>query len=246
MFETVIPCEKVADYIALCSLVHPDERQGWKLEFFEIEGPIPSHYHKIQRQFILSVGGKMKVLIEDQSIDLNCGELACVEPGAFHSLIPEEKAQFLAIDLPGFVFPDDVYSDPLSNPLSGGIKPVPWMRESSTEPLPPFERAKIELDGYGVYELVQGAATGKRWSAALLEISDSPRHYHRNEKEFFIVVNGDLDIEIGNQREHLAQGESICIHPGNVHKLRSRYKDPVRVLCFSFPAFDPSDMVCLE
>jgi mannose-6-phosphate isomerase-like protein (cupin superfamily) len=69
---------------------------------------------------------------------------------------------------------------------------------------------------------------------------------HRIEKEQFIVVNGILDIEIDGLHQILEVGESVMISPGKMHKLKSAGKNPVRVLCFNFPAFSPEDMHCVE
>lgn len=84
--------------------------------------------------------------------------------------------------------------------------------------------------------------TGEKWGVALLEIQNSPKHFHRIEREIFVVVGGKLDIEIDGVHRTLGVGESIVISPNQVHQLRSAHQEPVRVLCFSFPAFDPADM----
>ncbi len=230
--------EKFNPNMTLYSFVHPSSGQGWKLELFDLSESIPFHYHKIQRQYILAVEGEMEAFLENQSVVLKSGDLICIEPGMAHSLVPIGNVRFFAIDLPGFVFPDDVYSGQSSGALC-------WAPRDA-EVLPPFDRSKIEMAGYSAYELVKSESTMGRWSAALLEISDSPRHYHRKEKEYFIVVNGKLEIEINNGRKILGQGESVLIEPGTVHKLRSSGNSLVRVLCFSFPAFDPLDMIRLE
>ena len=36
------------------------------------------------------------------------------------------------------------------------------------------------------------------------------------------------------------------IFPSQIHKLKSALDEPVRVLCFSFPAFDPKDMYLVD
>ncbi len=98
------------------------------------------------------------------------------------------------------------------------------------------------VDTYQVHDLM--AESG--WSVAMLEIMDSPRHYHRIEKELFVVVQGELDIEVDGEHEILGVGTSIEIQPGKIHQLKSALKTPVKVLCINFPAFDPSDMIAVE
>lgn len=105
---------------------------------------------------------------------------------------------------------------------------------------------KIVLESYDVYEMVPGHQTQDRWSAALLDIFDSPKHFHRVEKEYFFVVRGELHIEVDGVSQKLTAGEYISIKPGQVHKLTSAAQGAVRVLCLSFPAFSPQDMFLVE
>lgn len=98
---------------------------------------------------------------------------------------------------------------------------------------------KIDKGGYTVYELAQEE---ENWGVALIEIQDSPKHFHKIEQEIFIVVEGTLSIEVDGSLKTLEKGESINLAPGTVHKLSSATGTPVRVLCISIPAFDPADM----
>lgn len=101
---------------------------------------------------------------------------------------------------------------------------------------------KMALHNYDVYEVVPGTATQDKWSVAILDIFDSPKHFHRSEKEHFLVIRGSLCIEVDGIFQELMPGEFITICPGQIHKLKSLGIDPVRVVCFSFPAFTPQDM----
>lgn len=229
--------------INITKCIPPEAGQGWNLELFELAEPIPAHYHKIQRQLILIVEGEMQASYEnEESVELKAGNLIYIKPGIIHSLIPKGTVRFFAIDLPGISFPEDVFYD---EPMA-----VSKWTPSTTRFLPSLDpkyfRSKIDLGDYVVYELIPGSETEKKWSTALLEIQDSPKHFHRIERELFIVVNGELDIEINGIHHMLAAGEFIEISPGNIHHLKSATKKPVQVLCFNFPAFDPADMHCIE
>lgn len=101
---------------------------------------------------------------------------------------------------------------------------------------------KIDAGNYAVYNIIQGRATEEKWSVAVLEIHDSPKHYHKIEKEMFIVLNGELDIEIDGEHQQKKVGELVVIMPSKIHQLKSALSEPVRVLCVNFPAFDPVDM----
>jgi mannose-6-phosphate isomerase-like protein (cupin superfamily) len=105
-----------------------------------------------------------------------------------------------------------------------------------------YYRSKIDLGSYAVYELINADVTNNVWSIAILDIHDSPRHYHKIGREIFSVVYGELDIEIDGKHQVLGVGESITVYPGTVHKLTSTSNEPVRVICFNAPAFTPTDM----
>lgn len=233
----------ISENLTIYPVVPPEAEQGWKLELFELGEAIQPHYHKIQRQLILVTEGELQAFYgNEKPITLHSGELIYVDPGIIHSLIPKETARFFSIDLPGFKFPEDVYHDvPMTTPK--------W-DPSDSEPLPlldpKFFGSRIDAGEYGVYELIPGNKTGGKWSSALLDIDDSPKHFHRIEREIFVVVNGELDIEIDGIHHILAKGEFVVIHPGRVHRLKSAKSYPVRILCFNFPAFDPKDHYLVE
>jgi mannose-6-phosphate isomerase-like protein (cupin superfamily) len=107
---------------------------------------------------------------------------------------------------------------------------------------PKYFRSETVKDGYIVYDLITGNETDGKWSAALLEIRDSPRHSHTISTEVFVVMNGVLDMEMEGENRRLKAGEAIRVVPGTIHKLKSANENPVRVLCLNFPAFDPNDM----
>jgi len=97
------------------------------------------------------------------------------------------QGTFFSIDMPGFNYPEDVYVEDFSPPACSW-KPINetiflistqilWLQNPSAE-------------NYWVYDLIPGSAVEEHWSLALIEIHDSPKHFHRIEREQFIVVNG--------------------------------------------------------
>ncbi|MDE3046425.1 MAG: cupin domain-containing protein [Verrucomicrobiota bacterium] len=233
----------VNENLTIYSLVPPEANQGWKLELFRLAEPITPHYHRLQRQFILVADGKIDAFYGTSiPTPLQTSDLVSIDPGILHSLTPQGPVYFFSLDFPGFNFPEDVFYDLPPTP-------IPWVPPVTHSP-PPLDPKyfgpRIELENYAVYELVAGSSTNNKWSVALLEIKDSPRHFHRIEKEVFVVVHGVLDIEIDGLHHILSVGESITIPPNHTHQLKSVGKESTRVLCFSFPAFTPSDMYCID
>ncbi|MBM3184066.1 MAG: cupin domain-containing protein [Chlamydiae bacterium] len=247
MFSSFLPllgaviATVIDEHLTIYPLVPTEANQGWNLELFDCSRVIPLHYHKIQRQFILVVDGSMDAVHGNEKTILRRGEILQIEPGVEHALVPEKKCRFFAIDLPGFHFPEDVFEDHPDQLFSWkGIDfSIPPLDEK-------YFQEKIEQTGYIVYGLISGEITENQWSVALLEIHDSPKHYHLIETEQFLVVNGVLDIEIDGVHKEMSAGESIAIHPRTVHQLKSARKEPVRVLCFNFPAFSLHDFYPID
>lgn len=223
--QDLLDAQKMDDDLIIYSLVPAEAAQGWRIDLLELSRAIPSHYHKMRRQIFLVAEGELSVSVENREPTiLKSGQLMVIDSGNLHSLHPIGTSRFFDIDFPGFHFPEDLFNKnpPILDPKYFG--------------------AKLDLGEYSVYEIANGNLSLQKWSVALLEIGNSPKHFHRIEKEVFIVAQGVLDIEIDGECKLLKVGESIEIFPGQIHQLKSALDQLVRVLCFSFPAFDPKDM----
>ena len=232
MLAMRVPAVQVSENLIFYPLVPPEAGQGWKLELFTLSETIPPHYHKLQRQFILVVDGELKAICSNASyITMQSSEFILIEPGVVHSLVPNGSAQFFAIDLPGFVYPEDVFYDKPSAIPKWKAADVPLLPELD----PHYFGSRIDAGNYAVYSLVSPSEASGKWSAALLEIHDSPRHFHHIEKEFFLVMNGELDIEMDGVHRTLSVGESVMVTPSHIHKLTSAREEPVRASALAFP-----------
>lgn len=213
----------VHEHVTIYPLVPRTVGQGWKLELFELAISLVQQKGKKESQILVVMEGNLKISYDnEESIVLQPGELFSIKSGNAPTLVPVGATRFLVLELP------------IAN-----ARAMTFLYSLSQQ----YVRAKIDLGTYVVYEFINGAMTGGVWSIALLEINDSPRHFHRLGKEMFIVVHGELEIEIDGNHRILGVGESVVVHPPHVHKLKkSTSTDPVQVLCLNFPAFDPADM----
>ena len=53
-------------------------------------------------------------------------------------------------------------------------------------------------------------------------------HHHHDTDELFFVLNGEMEIDVGNQTHRLKSGEGILIEAGTVH--RTRAESPAQLL----------------
>lgn len=228
-------------------LVHPvipiEAKQLWTLKQYDITEAVPSHYHQIRRQFLVATDGSLHVICDGKDRVLQMGDLMCIEPGTRHEIHTEGHSRFFVIDLPGFPFPEDVFENDLaigSNSwVSTDMKVAPVLEERYFGP-------RLEKGSYALYNLVSSDETDGKYGIALLEILDSPKHFHYRKTEQFLVVQGTLHIEIDGEFSVLERGDSVAVYPEQIHKLRSANGTPVRVLCFSFPASIANDLVFVD
>jgi N-acetylneuraminate synthase len=50
-----------------------------------------------------------------------------------------------------------------------------------------------------------------------------PYHYHRKKEETFLILDGDIDIEINGNRKTYHPGDMVTIHPGDWHKFQTAH-----------------------
>jgi mannose-6-phosphate isomerase-like protein (cupin superfamily) len=60
-------------------------------------------------------------------------------------------------------------------------------------------------------------------------------HYHQRARQLFFVLDGDLEIEVGDQTFQLSAGESIEVPPGDLHRVRNTGDSDTSFLVISAP-----------
>jgi mannose-6-phosphate isomerase-like protein (cupin superfamily) len=67
-------------------------------------------------------------------------------------------------------------------------------------------------------ELLPGAVQMINW--ALLRVGKSfSAHYHEDMEEIFVIVGGNVEMEVDGQCLALGRGDAIFIAPGEVHRM---------------------------
>lgn len=239
-------------------LIPLNAEQTWKIELYDLTiSSLSQHYHKIQTQLMLILEGSALFQIGNSEKKLCAGDFISIPASTTHSIQPLDKIRFLAIDIPGYLFPKDVYFDNLilddpklkhfiyhKNKRQMGIDLVTQISSylikqlRSTQPIPEqYYCQHVSDQGYEVYLLSHTAL----WSIAILDIHQAPAHYHKIGYEHFVVLNGELSIELDDKHYSLSSGQSVHIPPGIIHRLKSAKETAVRVLCVNFPTFNPND-----
>ena len=90
--------------------------------------------------------------------------------------------------------------------------------------------------GLEVYDLVD-AAQGSHSKIGELTIAPNsrvPRHIHPNTEEAMIILEGTLEVVLGDQRMTVGPGHTVLAPAGTVHGFLNRSPEPARML-FVFP-----------
>ncbi|WP_338749951.1 phosphomannose isomerase type II C-terminal cupin domain [Janibacter alittae] len=69
---------------------------------------------------------------------------------------------------------------------------------------------------------------------------------HEYRGEFWQVLDGPLDVTVGDRSWTAGTGEKVWVPPGAVHRMGNSGDAPARILEIGFGDFDESDIVRLE
>lgn len=61
------------------------------------------------------------------------------------------------------------------------------------------------------------------------------RHFHRNSRQFFYVLHGELSLEVDGREDTLLPGQGHEISPGVAHQVRNRATMPAEFIIVSVP-----------
>jgi mannose-6-phosphate isomerase-like protein (cupin superfamily) len=61
------------------------------------------------------------------------------------------------------------------------------------------------------------------------------RHYHRNSRQFFFVLRGELEIDVAGVTHHLVDESGLEIAPGVIHEVRNSGSGDAEFLVISQP-----------
>lgn len=66
--------------------------------------------------------------------------------------------------------------------------------------------------------------------------AEEQRHYHRDARQFFFVLEGELVLEVAGRSIALTAREGLEIRPGLPHQAMNRAASDVKFLVVSHPA----------
>ncbi len=241
-------------------LVPSDAKLPWILKLYNLAEPkTDPHYHKVRTQTFIFLEGETILHLGQTQELVRAGQIVMIPPHLSHTLEQKAPTRFLVIDWPNIDYPEDHYEIIEEAPNTNQALITPFLVKefflnqsysilsdsTDIKDLPPSAYQKrLEYPTHVVYEMC--ADPDHKWSLAIIDVKDVVPHFHKNETEHFIVLSGQLHIQLQNVTHTLGAGQSVHIAPGQIHHLRSANTQTVRLLCVNFPAFDPCDFYPAE
>ncbi len=78
----------------------------------------------------------------------------------------------------------------------------------------------------------------QRWDLAPYPGDQAPPHIHHKGDEAFCVVDGQLEVLVGDQRRRLSAGDHVVVPAGTVHTFATVDDEAVRVIVVMTPQID--------
>ncbi len=107
--------------------------------------------------------------------------------------------------------------------------------------LGPGEGKTIPVPGHNVTHKLRGEDTGGAFSLVEVELfgDGPPQHIHKNEDETFYVLEGEINVLMGEQTVKVTAGSFAFIPKGTVHAMCRVGPKPARFLAtYSPPGFE--------
>jgi mannose-6-phosphate isomerase-like protein (cupin superfamily) len=78
----------------------------------------------------------------------------------------------------------------------------------------------------------------REWALAPYPGDQAPPHIHHRSDEAFIVLAGELEVLIGDQRRILTAGQSAVVTAGTIHTFATRGEVVSRIIAVMTPEID--------
>jgi mannose-6-phosphate isomerase-like protein (cupin superfamily) len=110
------------------------------------------------------------------------------------------------------------------NPLSPGVVRKALLQRPDLQP--------------GCVQMVNWASlgVGKRFA----------RHYHEDMQEIFVLVQGEAEITVGDQRAMLRCGDAVVIEPREIHEMENRGSQSVEYVAIGITSEEGGRTVVVE
>jgi mannose-6-phosphate isomerase-like protein (cupin superfamily) len=95
------------------------------------------------------------------------------------------------------------------------------------------------------FDFVDGRVQMLNWSVCPKD-SSFRRHYHEDMQEVFIILNGQVTMQIEHDTVELNAGDAVFIEPREVHKMTNRSAEDVFYIVFGISLDQDGQTIVIE
>ena len=71
-------------------------------------------------------------------------------------------------------------------------------------------------------------------------------HYHAHHTEQVVILSGEADMLLSDQKLHIKAGDVIIIPKGTTHSVTVTSKEPLKIISLQAPYFDGTDRIMTD
>ncbi len=177
------------------------------------------HYHASSEEFFVVLKGQLDVQVRERVVPVRAGQLMGIRAGVAHQMVGvHPPVENFLLRVPGggmdkVLVPDGQSMAGMPGDGRGDIFQLEIHQNFSDYPVGaclPVEHVNYspELD----FTCAWGVDPVAAWR-------NDQWHYHTLREEYFIVLRGRLDFQIGSQQVIVRAGQVIAIRPETTHKV---------------------------
>lgn len=231
----------------LYSLYPAEAGQSWTIELYDISKAIIKT--NSQTRLLCVVEGTTAITVNAHEKQLGPGHAVRINPNSTYSLNPPHTGcRFLLLTLPALPEYEPTETTP---EIFVDVTAPEIQSQVGTLQEKYFKETCIQ-GANAAYDLIPGKTVGGRYNVALQDIVSGRKHYHEQETERRVVLDGpNLEVELSGNQYSLTQGQMCRISPGVVHRFKSQgFKSqdsstmrPTRLLAINIPAYNPDNVI---
>jgi len=118
--------------------------------------------------------------------------------------------------------------------------------KTSRESIQPYTTRDGSLIRELMHPDLHGCTNLSLAEAVIAPGSATALHIHARAEEIYHVLAGQGRMTLGPDRFDVAEGDTICIRPGQPHRVENTGTDPLVILCCCAPAYSHSDTEIID
>jgi mannose-6-phosphate isomerase-like protein (cupin superfamily) len=186
-----------------------------------------AHYHTESEEYYLVIQGSLALEVRGQTVFVPAGHLLGVKAGTSHRVVGGQgPIESFSIRMPGNKDDKVVVQQSQLCPNDS------WFLLDLHAPHSDYQAGACLPTTNPAYSPLWDFWSG--WQRSLITWQGQEFHYHTRAEEYYIVLQGRLDLEVDNQVVSVQPGYLLGVRPGAVHSVVGG-REPIDTFFFRAP-----------